>query len=107
MAEQAPSSRSRSDCLAAADALYGAAQIVDDIEAAETLVRLSDQWRVEAENARPDPWCPECFEAPEPDGPWAPPGDRCADEHVLPWALAHRSDEGAPGTALPAERGAP
>lgn len=36
----------------------------------------------------PQPWCPECFEASEPDGPWAAPGDRCADEHVLPWVAA-------------------
>lgn len=83
-----PSRRSRSDCLAAADALYGAAMIVDDEDAANTLARLSEQWRAEAETARPDPWCPDCFEAPEPDSPWAAPGDRCADEHVLPWLAA-------------------
>lgn len=35
-------------------------------------------------------WCPECFEAAEPDGSWSAPGDRCADEHVLPWMAARK-----------------
>jgi hypothetical protein len=39
------------------------------------------------------PWCPVCFEAPEPAGPWAAPGDACADTHVLDW-LSSRSDKG-------------
>lgn len=51
-----PSSRSRSDCLAAADALYGAAMIVDDLDAASTLCRLSDQWRDEAATTDPGVW---------------------------------------------------
>lgn len=27
------------------------------------------------------PWCPVCFEAPEPEGRWTYPGDRFADLH--------------------------
>jgi hypothetical protein len=47
-AAYAATARSRVECLAAADALYGAAQCVDDDESAQMLARLSDQCRAEA-----------------------------------------------------------
>lgn len=44
-------SRTRVECLAAADALDAAAHLMDDDEDAQALARLADQWRAEAGGA--------------------------------------------------------
>jgi hypothetical protein len=46
------------------------------------------------------PWCPVCFEAPEPEGPWAYPGDYCADVHSAD--LQVRREGGHPDPGAPA-----